>query len=146
MENTPKTLKDAIVIIDELKVKLKKFTESPFVNTYITIKNQIDSFNEQLTISDEQVTRTYTITKNGVLEDHSSTIEKGVIDLFADKDSKEFDRAWKYLNECVDLNKKLDELRTLMTPDQIKEVDSKKIVKAEGVEEFLKEQKDNAKT
>lgn len=99
-------LKKALSRIEELEKKLSVYERSPYFKTYITISNQIDSFNQQLTIRKEQ--------KEG------REIEVGKIDLFAEKDSKEFDRAWKYLNECIELNKKLDELRKLMTPEEKK--------------------------
>lgn len=117
------TIKDKAVLayVEEIEGKLKVFTESPFVKTYITIKNQIDSFNEQLTI-DESTTVQRVIGQDKDGNAITDTYIKGKIDLFGDKDSKEFDRSWKYMLESVDMNKKLDELRKLMTPEQIKQV------------------------
>ena len=54
--------------------KLSVYERSPYFKTYITISNQIDSFNQQLTIRKEQ--------KEG------REIEVGKIDLFAEKIQK----------------------------------------------------------
>ncbi len=119
MERPQKLGKDSLPYIEYLESQLNKFTRSPYYNTYITISNQIDSFNKQLTIDETKtVTRIIGETEDGksITADYTS----GMIDLFADKDSKEFDRAWKYLLESVDLNKKLDELRKMLTPEETK--------------------------
>lgn len=119
-------IKDKAVLayVEELEAKLNVYEESPYLNTYITIKGQIDSFNEQLTIKN--------LTSKTIFEDEDDEIGKevdfipGKIDLFGDKDEKCFDRAWKYMLESIDMLKKLDELRKLMTPDLQEEL-SKKI-------------------
>ena len=121
-------IKDKAILayVDDLEAQLSVINESPYYNTYITIKNQIDSFNDQLTIKDP-------IKRKIFIDDQLEEIEitPGKIDLFADKDSKEFDRAWKYLLESVDLNKKLDELRRLLTPEETKKAD--KLLKDQGL-------------
>ncbi len=116
----PAVIKDkaALAYIEYLEFELNKFKSSPYLKTYITISNQIDSFNEQLTI---QTVKEVEVKLPGG-ESQFVDVVPGKIDLFADKDEKSFDRGWKYLNECVDLNKKLDELRKLMTPEDVKEL------------------------
>lgn len=118
MERPPIKDKAVLAYVEDLESELRKFKTSPYLKTYITISNQIDSFNEQLTI---QTVKEVEIKVPGGASQFVDIIP-GKIDLFADKDSKEFDRGWKYLNECVDLNKKLDELRKLMTPEDLKEL------------------------
>lgn len=104
--------------VEYIEAKLDSLTRSPYYSTYITIKNQIDSFNDQLTIKEPTKIK---VIMNDMLEEIDVT--PGKIDLFADKDSKEFDRAWKYLLESVDLNKSLDELRKLLNPEETKMAD-----------------------
>jgi hypothetical protein len=114
------TIKDKAVLayVEHLELQLSNILSSPYYNTYVTIKGQIDSFNEQLTIKEPTKVKVFV---GDVLEEVNIT--PGKIDLFADKDSKEFDRAWKYLLESVDLSKKLDELRKLLTPDEAKKAE-----------------------
>lgn len=118
MERPPIKDKAIIAYVEDLEAQLSAISSSPYYSTYITIKNQIDSFNDQLTIKDP-------IKRKIFVEDTLEEVEitPGKIDLFADKDSKEFDRAWKYLLEASDLNKKLDELRKLLTPEESKKAE-----------------------
>lgn len=132
------TVKDAKILayVEYLELELKKFTDSPYVNTYTTIKNQIDSFNEQLTIDENQtVERSLGVTEDGITITEKAI--KGKIDLFGSKDSKEFDRGWKYMLESVDMNKKLDELRKLMLPSQQKELEEKQKMENLGIAEKI---------
>jgi hypothetical protein len=97
--------------VEFLESELLKFKSSPYVFTYLTVLTQIDNFNEQLT------------TKK--------------IDLFADKDAREFDRSWKYMLESVDMIKKLDELRKLMSPENVKELEEKVKFEKLGIAEKI---------
>lgn len=108
------TIKDKAIqsYVDHLEKKLNELNSSPYYGTYITIRRQIDNFNDQLTIREQ---KSY-VNDDGI----KVTVNPGVIDLFADKDSKEFDRVWKYMLEAVELNKKLDELRKMMNPEEVK--------------------------
>lgn len=97
--NKPSLIKDKEVLkyIEFLELKLEKYERSPYANTYIAICKQIEVWNVQL---------------------------KGQnIDLFADKDAKEFDRSWKYFMEALDVLKRLDEMRKLMTPEEVKKAE-----------------------
>lgn len=122
------SIKDKAVIayVDYLEAQLSTITASPYFNTYITIKSQIDSFNEQLTIKEPIKVKCMVGETMEEVE-----ITPGKIDLFANKDSKEFDRAWKYLLESVDLNKKLDEVRKMLTPEETKKAE--KLLKDQNV-------------
>lgn len=111
MERPPIKDKSSLAYIEFLESELLKFKSSPYVYTYLTVLTQIDNFNEQLT------------TKK--------------IDLFADKDAKEFDRSWKYMLESVDMIKKLDELRKLMNPENIKELEEKTKYEKLGIAEKI---------
>lgn len=103
--------KAALAYVEYLEGELNKFKASPYLTTYITILTQISNFNEQLT-------------------------EKK-IDLFADKEAKEFDRGWKYMLESVDMIKKLDELRKLMSPEEQKELQKQIELKGLGTAEKI---------
>lgn len=109
--------------IESLESELKQFKESPYCTTYITILNQIESFNEQLTIKKVQT-----------LE---GEIVLGKIDLFADKEAKEFDRGWKYMLEATEMLTHLDELRKLMTPEQQAEAQKEVMLKNIGLAEKI---------
>ncbi len=113
-------IKDPLILVyvEDLEKQLEVFARSPYLATYLTIKSQIDSFNEQLTI---KAPETKTIFVEG--KEESFEVIPGKIDLFADKDSKEFDRAWKYLNEAPSLIKNLDELRKSLTPEETKKAE-----------------------
>ena len=113
----PTTLAAAIKKIEDLEKELRIFKESPRVNTYLTIYNQLESFNQQLKIEDKR-------SGDGIAQ-------KGFIDLFADKDAKEFDRVKWFFDRAIDLNKDLDTLRAQMTPDQ--QADLKAKEKLEGL-------------
>ena len=101
----PTTLAAAIKRIEELEKELRIFKESPYVDSYITIKKQLDNFNSQLSAK--------------------------MIDLFAEKEDKSFDKTKWYFEKILDLNKTLDALRALMTPDQ--QADLKAKEKLEGL-------------
>ena len=125
MERPKKIQKDIQPYIEHLEERVKKFESSPYVETYLTIHNQLSDFNKQLTITGQTV-----VNSEGVKE------KKGKIDLFADKDDKSFDRMKWYFDKILDLNKNLDELRKMMTPDEVEDIKSK-VTKVGGVEEYL---------
>lgn len=98
------TIKDKAVLayVQELELKIKKYEDSPYGESYSSVRKQLDNFNSQL--------------------------GKTPIDLFAESTDKSFDRTKWYFDKILDLNKTLDELRKLMTPeDQARLQESKKI-------------------
>lgn len=104
----PETLK----YIEYLEGRLSVFETSPYAKTYLTIRNQIENFDEQLTLGQpEQIT----------IDDHPVTIQKGKIDLFGSKDEKEFERSFKYMLESYSLHELLDKYRSKMTPKELEE-------------------------
>jgi hypothetical protein len=136
MERPPIKDKAALAYVNYLEEKLSKLESSDYVNTYYTIAAQIRSFNEQLTINmDEDIVKNIGVTESGIVVTEKT--KKGFINLFADKDDKSFDRAWKYMLESVDMNKKLDELRKLMNPEQEKELKEKLQMENLGLAEKL---------
>lgn len=127
----PLNIKDKSVLayIECLEDKLKTYEESPYFDSYITIYNQLKSFNEQLRIGEEQTT----IGENGI----QITTKKGFIDLFAEKEDKSFDRTKWYFEQILELNKTLDSLRKLMTPEQQRDVAQKKLIENAGMAEKI---------
>ena len=129
--------KGALAYIEFLESKLKKYEESPYCKTYLTIYNQIDSFNDQLEIGEPKA---IPIEGGGTY-----TIQPGFVDLFASKDSKEFDRVKWYFENVLELNKNLDELRALMTPEQKKELEAKEKFNGLGMAERIALENKNGK-
>lgn len=116
-----KSVKDTNVLayisyLEKRNAELTKFETKSGFATYIAIKNQIDSFNEQITIKTVSLPDPDDATK-------SIDVESGFISLFADKDSKEFERSFKYMEsafEMVDRQEKLYKLLTEEEKEQVK--------------------------
>jgi hypothetical protein len=117
MERPAKIEKATLPYVEYIENKLSVFERSPNVESYLTIYYQVRSFNKQLKLGEE----TYELNEDGVKE----STQDGFIDLFADKEDKSFDRTKWYFENILDLNKTLDELRKLMTPEEQKELGEK---------------------
>lgn len=113
--------------IQLLEATLKKYESSPYFLSYMTLYNQIEDWNTQLTMDGTVLPAT----------EFKARTSKGKIDLFGDGDSKEFDRAFKYFDKMVDLLKQLDEIRKLMTPEEAKEAAKLQEEKKIGVAERI---------
>lgn len=88
--------------VQQLEARLKKYEESPYFESYRSVRKQLDNFNHQLL--------------------------NNPIDLFAESTDKSFDRTKWYFDKIMDLNTTLDNLRKLMTPeDEAKLQEMKKI-------------------
>lgn len=126
--------------VTKLEEELKKLKSSPYYQSYKTILGQIENWNQQLSITGEETTLTIGYTKEG--EPIKEKRRKGEIDLFADKDTKDFDRAIKYFGEVFDLLEKLDKLRGKMSPDEKRALEEQAAMDGAGViERFLTQQK-----
>jgi hypothetical protein len=101
--NKPKIKdKEVLSYVEYLESRLKLYEESPYFESYQSVRKQLDNFNHQLLINP--------------------------IDLFAESTDKSFDRTKWYFDKILELNTTLDNLRKLMTPeDQAKLEESKKI-------------------
>ena len=117
MERPLKIPKDILPYVEEIESKLSIYENSPIVESYLTIYFQVRSFNKQLQLGKEETT----VGEDGI----DVSIQSGFVDLFADKEDKSFDRTKWYFENILDLNKTLDELRKLMTPEQQKEANEK---------------------
>lgn len=97
--------------VQYLESRLKEYEGSPYLESYTSVKKQLDNFNKQLLVNP--------------------------IDLFADSTDKSFDRTKWYFDKILDLNKTLDELRKLMTPDQERKLSEEKKIESLSVAEKL---------
>ena len=87
------------------------------LNTYLAIDGQISSFNAQLIIGDEKIIK-------GEDGEADIKVRSGYIDLFADKDAKEFDRAKWFFFYYMDLIKSQSDLYKMLTEEEKKEADN----------------------
>jgi hypothetical protein len=117
-------------LVGKLLDAYKEFANSPYYDTYITLFAQISDWNDQLKIAEHP--ETVSVTENGITVEKS--VLKGKIDLFADKDSKEFDRAFKYFAEVVLLLDAMDKIRDRLNPkEKVDAEKAKKINKSNAV-------------
>lgn len=111
----------------DVAAMLKEYTVlagSPYVDSYMTLYNHITEWNRQLAITKEM--------KQSAGK-QAKEITKGKIDLLSNKDSESFEKAFKYFKSLMELHEALDTIRSKMTPDQQKEVESKKTQKNTSV-------------
>lgn len=142
--NRPETkLKDKAweEYIDHLESELKKVKQSPHYKTYKTIYNQIDNWNEQLTITGES--EKYVVGYDSKGEAIMASRKKGAIDIFGSKDDKEFERAMKFFLEIGKLSDDLDKLRAKLTPEDKKALEDEERLSNTGtLEKFLTKSKE----
>jgi len=121
--------KAILLYVEHIEKELSIFKNSPNVESYLTIYNQVRSFNEQLKLGEAKTI----ISEDGI----SVTVQEGFVDLFASKDDKSFDRTKWYFENILQLNKTLVELRKLMSPAEIKSLE-KKPLSEDSAENYLK--------
>lgn len=144
----PKITDKAIAAyVEELKAKLALYEKSPYLKTYLTLVGQLNDLNEQLAIK-PQVNRTETRQKKegDAIVDYEATITvtPGRLDLFGEKNDKEFDRAFKFMLEVNTLLDNIEKIRLKMTPEE--KVDATKILKEFSVEARVLKKKEDAPT
>jgi hypothetical protein len=112
-----KSVKDHKILkyIEHLEAATDILLNNSRAKTFVTLRKQVDSWNEQLQIRDEQ-------RPNPEDPEQMITVKAGYVDLFADKDSKEFDRVWKYIDGADDLEDKLFKMHEKLTPKEKEEV------------------------
>lgn len=103
--------KEAQSYVKYLEQRIKLFEESPYFESYTSVRKQLDNFNKQLLNTP--------------------------IDLFAESTDKSFDRTKWYFDKILDLNKTLDELRKMMTPEDQVRLDKEKKIEGLSVAEKL---------
>lgn len=102
--------KDVLKYVTYLEEKIEKYEKSPYKKSYLSLKKQVDSWNEQLTNNN--------------------------IDLFGDSSEKAFDRAHKFFSEQKPYFEQMEYLRGLMTKSEVEEVD-KKLVAGSSAEAHI---------
>lgn len=124
--------------IIHLEKELLKLKSSPYYESYKTLHDQISSWNTQLSISGEKKERILGYDKEG--NPVKETYQQGYIDLFADKESKEFERAIKYFDLMNGLLTKLDDIKMKMNPEERRQLEEEEKRRAlSGAEKFLKQ-------
>ena len=98
--------------VDDLEERLSKYEKSPYVKTYLTMLNQVNDFNEQLTIQQVEI-------QDG---GNKRTLTVGRINLFGEKDEKEFERSFKYMLEVNGLLDSIEKIRMKMSASEKEEV------------------------
>lgn len=88
--------KKVLAYIDYLETQLSIFTESPYVDSYLSIKKVIDKGNKQIADKD--------------------------IDLFSDEGQKQYKSIQKFTNELNGLQEQMDIFRGKMNPAQVREL------------------------
>jgi len=118
--------------LEKLWKSWNEFYSSPYYETYITLYNQISDWNSQLTITEGKSKKK--IINEGKDSEITINVVPGRIDLFSDKDSKEFDRAFKYFSDILSLLDALDRIREKLSPKQKADTDKvKRLTKNKGV-------------
>ena len=120
--------KNALEYVAFLEKRLDAYEKSPYYKTYTTLHDQIGSFNDQLSLGKK---------KKIMVDDKEIEIDPGFVDLFADKDDKSFDRTKWYFDNMLSLNKNLDEIRKLMTPEDQKKLAERDRIKSAGLAEKI---------
>jgi ribonuclease HI len=110
--------KNALAYIEFLEAKLRIYTDSSYVQTYITIKKIVDSINNQ--------------------------IQKVDINIDADDSEKVLKKITNAATQLEDYVQTLDSLRGKMNPADIVQANlevKKMLTKEDGVEQFLNQAK-----
>ncbi len=113
--------KNALAYIEFLETQLHIYTDSSYVQTYITIKKIVDSINSQ--------------------------IQKIVININSEDSEKQLKKITGAASQLEDYVKTLDSLRAKMNPADVANANlevKKMLIKDDGVEQFLNG--NNAKT
>ena len=103
-------------LVAELVKEYDAIMSSEVLETYMTLKAHVRDWNDQLRI------------------EKSAGKTKGRIDLFAHKETKEFDRVFRYFSEIDSIIGTLERLRSKLTPSEVEDVKAKaKLNKIAGV-------------
>lgn len=120
--------KNILAYIEFLESIQELITKNSRLRTYIALRQQVDSWNDQITIK-EEVTMTVPGTEESV------KVRPGFVDLFADKDTKDFDRVFKYITEADGIEDRLQKMFEKLTPKE--QEDSQKILAGSSAEKYI---------
>ena len=115
--------KELLKALEEAEAQLEIVVRSPYYDTYMTLSNQVNDWNEQLKLKPGE------LQKRVIGNDKDGNLIQvdwmpGKIDLFGSKDDKEFERVFKYFLEIIPLLDALDKLRQKLTPQELKQIES----------------------
>jgi hypothetical protein len=102
-ETINKLLKHKDQDVCKLAEEYNTIMASHYYNSYKTLAGQLADWNDQLSLTKVTV--------------EGRDVTLGKIDLFADKDEKSFERAFKYFSEIASLNETLEKLKVKMSPE-----------------------------
>ena len=111
----------------ELLDEYKRIMASNNLQAYLSLRDQLKDWDEQLIIKPDEVRKI--IRMEGKEDEYVDEVTPGRIDLFADKDTKEYDRVLKYFERITALRKTLIDLKASLTEDEtvlLKESDAVK--------------------
>lgn len=115
---TRPAIKDKAVLeyVEFIENRLAVFEKSPYAKSYLVLLNQINDFNEQLSIRKSKMMN----------QDLGREVEVvvGRVDIFGSKDDKEFERSWKFFTDGFTLHEQLDKYRGKMTSEEKKDADN----------------------
>ncbi len=108
-----KSIKDDKIIqyIEYLEKICVLIQQNSRAKTYIALRQQVDNWNEQITIRDGKL-------PNPKNPKEMLNVTLGYVDLFADKDTKDFDRVFKYITEADAIEDKLQKMFEKLLPDE----------------------------
>lgn len=91
--------------VRQLAKEYVEITTHSYYKSVVTMQGQLDDWNQQLKIE--------TDSQGGI---------KNRIDLFADKEAKEFDRALKIFDLLLEFNEKIEKMKLKFTPEEAKDL------------------------
>lgn len=126
-----KSVKDPDIIsyIEYLEKVTDIITKNSRFRTFVALRKQVDSWVDQITLG---ATEDLPDPKQ---EGKTISVQKGYIDLFADKDSKEFDRVWKFIDGADELEDKLQKMKEKLLPAEQEQ--ASKILEGAAAEKYI---------
>ncbi len=125
--------KEVLAYIEYLEKQTAILTTNSRAKTYVALRNQVNSWVEQLTIREAKMPHP---------EDPNKVIDVtlGYVDLFGNKDEKEFDRVWKFMEGADEMEDRLQKMYDKLLPQEKEDVD--KIPLGSSVERHIFNKKD----
>lgn len=102
--------------VRELVAEYEKIMSSDNLTSYLSMRDQLRDWDEQLKIKPDELKEV--IENEGEEDETTVSVIPGRIDLFADKDTREFERAIKYYDKILMYRKTLSDLRAILTEEE----------------------------
>lgn len=125
-----KSIKDKSILayIEHLEKSVSQIENNSRYKTFIALRKQVDNWNEQITIKEEVE---MIIPGSG----EKIKVKPGFVDLFADKDTKDFDRVFKYIMEADGIEDNLQKMFDKLKPEE--KSDAAKILQGSSAEKHI---------